>query len=30
MQENELLKDFMKWFEQVVLQVESYSMNVIL
>ena len=30
MQENESLKDFMKWFRQVVLQVESYSMDTIL
>lgn len=30
MQENKSLKDFMKWFKQVVLQVESYSMNAIL
>ena len=30
MQENELLRDFMKRFSQVVLQVESYSMDAIL
>ena len=30
MQKNESLKDLMKRFEQVVVQVESYSMNVIL
>ena len=30
MQENESLKDFMKWFKQVVLQVESCSMDTIL
>lgn len=30
MQEIESLKDFMKWFEQAVLQVESYNMDIIL
>ena len=30
MQENESLKDFVKWFRQVVLQVESYSMDDVL
>ena len=30
MQEIESLKDFMKWFEQVVFQVESYNMDPIL
>ena len=30
MQENESLREFVKWFKQVVLQVESCSMDVIL
>ena len=30
MQENKSLKDFIKWFGQVMLQVESYNMDVIL
>ena len=30
MQENESLRDFIKQFSQMVLQVESYSMDVIL
>ena len=30
LQENELLRDFIKRFEQAVLQVESYSIDVIL
>ena len=30
MQENESLKEFVKWFGQAVLQVESYSMDVVL
>ena len=30
MQENESVRDFMKWFGQVVLQTESYSMDIIL
>ena len=30
MQENESLREFVKWFGQVVFQVESYSMDVVL
>ena len=30
MQENEWLRDFMKWFRQAVLHVESYNMDAIL
>ena len=30
MQENESLREFVKWFEQSVLQVESCSMDVVL
>ena len=30
MQENESLREFVKWFGQVVLHVESYNMDTIL
>ena len=30
MQENETLREFMKWFGQAVLQVESYNMDAVL
>ena len=30
MQENESLREFVKWFGQVVLQVEAYNMDVVL
>ena len=30
MQENESLKDFVKWFGQAILQVEFYSMDIVL